>query len=162
MKTRTSKWMGALLLATAAGLAVPSAFSKDAGQGGHDHGSWKQHCRHGDMSDWKQRFEQRKAALHDKLKLTAQQEAAWTTFTAKVQPPAMQPPDWKALAQMSAPNRMQAMLDRIKARVDSMSSNLTAVKEFYAALTTDQQKVFDSEFMPAGRHHHNPPEADNP
>jgi hypothetical protein len=36
------------------------------------------------------------------------------------------------------------------------------VKEFYAVLTADQQKVFDGEFMAHGHHHHMQPESNKP
>jgi Spy/CpxP family protein refolding chaperone len=47
------------------------------------------------------------------------------------------------------------MLAGMKAREERMTAHLAAVKEFYAVLTPEQQKVFDAEFgHPMRRHAH--------
>jgi periplasmic protein CpxP/Spy len=96
------------------------------------------------------------AALHDKLgqtadgALTPAQEAAWTTFTAKMTATAPQgKPNLTNLSTLHAPERMQSMLDMMKSRESAMAERLAAVKEFYAVLTPAQQSVFDQQF--AGR-----------
>jgi protein CpxP len=83
--------------------------------------------------------------LHTKLKLTEAQEPAWKTFTAATAPgaiPAM--PDRQSMAKMTAPERMEKMLDLSKQRQAKMESHLAALKTFYAALTPDQQKIVDA------------------
>ena len=47
--------------------------------------------------------------------------------------------------------RMQAMM---RARDARMSEHVSALKEFYAVLTPEQKKIFDSEFGHGTRRHH--------
>jgi hypothetical protein len=100
-----------------------------------------------------ERAAKRQAELHQKLQLTAAQEAAWTTFVERIKP-AQRPvrPDRAAWAAASAPERMEMMLIRMKDREKMMTDRLAAVREFYRALSADQQKVFNAEFG-RGRHH---------
>lgn len=92
-----------------------------------------------------------RADLHAKLKLSAAQESAWKTYTDSMTPPdSSQRPDHAALQKMPAPQRMEAMLERMKQGQSRMESHLAALKTFYAVLTPEQQKTFDAEF---GRHH---------
>lgn len=100
----------------------------------------------------------RQAALHDKLgqtpdgPLTPAQEAAWTSFGAKMAPLASQSkPNRDELSALPAPERMQKMLDLMKSREGAMTERVAAVREFYAVLTPAQQKVFDEQFSKRGR-----------
>lgn len=93
-------------------------------------------------------MEKHRAQLHDKLKLTAQQEPAWKTFTEATQPHhpgAMQDrqAEHKAMMAMSTPARMEKMLEHAKDRLSRMQHHLDALKTFYAVLTPEQQKIFD-------------------
>lgn len=93
-------------------------------------------------------MEKHRAQLHDKLKLTAQQEPAWKTFTDATQshhPTAMQDrqAEHKAMMAMSTPARMEKMLEHAKNRLARMQQHLEALKTFYAVLTPEQQKIFD-------------------
>ncbi|MEO8169732.1 MAG: Spy/CpxP family protein refolding chaperone [Oxalobacteraceae bacterium] len=93
----------------------------------------------------------RQADLHAKLKLSAAQEPAWKSYTDSMTPPTIaqrqaQRPDRAAMQQMPAPQRMQAMLERMQQNQARMESHLAALKTFYAALTPEQQKIFDAEF----------------
>lgn len=97
------------------------------------------------------------ASLKEKLKLAAEQEAAWNTFIASAHPGPRQPiPDRQAkreeFEKLSTPerlDRMQAMMEMRRAR---MAERAVATKAFYAQLSPGQQQVFDAEAMP-GRHH---------
>jgi Spy/CpxP family protein refolding chaperone len=101
----------------------------------------------------KERMAKRQAELHDKLKLTPAQEPAWKTFAERMQPGAMPArPDRAELAKLSAPERMERHLAMMKEHEKRMTARLAAVKEFYAVLTPDQQKVFNDQFG-HGRHH---------
>ena len=93
----------------------------------------------------------RQAKLHGALKLTAAQEPAWTTFVAATTPqvPAARP-DRAALAQLSAPERMEKRLEMHKQMLAKQEVRLAAVKTFYAQLTAEQKKTFDE----AAKHHH--------
>ncbi len=102
-------------------------------------------------------FEKRAAAhlakLHADLKLNADQEAAWSTFTDKTKPaPPPERPDWKQISQLSTPQRLDKELSFAREGVNRLSARVAAVKEFYAKLTPDQQKTFDAEY--GHKHHH--------
>nr|WP_315483403.1 Spy/CpxP family protein refolding chaperone [uncultured Undibacterium sp.] len=93
-------------------------------------------------------MEKHRHQLHDKLKLTPQQESAWKAFTEATKPQHDQKlmqsrADHQAMAAMSAPARMEKMLERSKERLARMQQHLDALKSFYAVLTPEQQKIFD-------------------
>jgi Spy/CpxP family protein refolding chaperone len=100
------------------------------------------------------------ASLKEKLKLAAEQEAAWNTFVASAHPGPRQPGmDRQAMREafekLSTPerlDRMQAMMEMRRAR---MAERAVVTKAFYAQLSPEQQQVFDAEAMP-GRHHRGP------
>jgi len=95
-------------------------------------------------------FDKRMSALHTALKLSANQEAAWTEFSNKIKPVKMEKPmhqDWKDL---STPDRLDRMLSNVKAHEQRMTEHAAAVRAFYDTLTQDQKKVFDKHFQ---RHH---------
>lgn len=93
------------------------------------------------------------ASLHDELKLTAQQEGAWKKFTASQ--PKMDKstrPDPDEMEKLSAPQRMEKMLEHMRTMEKDMTTHLAALKEFYAVLTPEQQKAFDDEMPGRGGH----------
>ncbi|MDL2284649.1 Spy/CpxP family protein refolding chaperone [Oxalobacter sp. OttesenSCG-928-P03] len=99
---------------------------------------------------WNEFMTKKHAELHDKLKLTANQEGAWKTYTdATMKNMTLQKrgerPDFDS---MPAPDRMQKMLDLMKERQARMEAQLAALKTFYATLTPEQQKIFDAETSP--------------
>jgi len=94
------------------------------------------------------------ADLKAKLKITAQQEAAWTTYTAAMQPPAHM--DQRPMAgqraemdKLTTPERidkMQALqTERMAERSAKMKKHGDATKAFYAVLSPEQKKTFDAE-----------------
>ena len=90
----------------------------------------------------------RQADLKAALKLTAEQEGAWTAFTAAAKPPMMDAknrPNHEEMAKLTTPQRMEKM-QALKAERDShMTKVMEATKTFYSALTPEQQKVFDEQ-----------------
>ena len=90
--------------------------------------------------------EQHLVKLHDKLKLSAQQEPAWKKFAA-VGPMADKSlrPDPAEMEKLNAPQRMEKGLEHMKAMETKLSEHLAALKEFYAVLTPEQQKTFDDQ-----------------
>lgn len=98
--------------------------------------------------------EQRMTTLHDKLKLTAQQETAWKKFTASKPAPGkmMNRPSADEMSKLSAPQRLEKGLENMRAMEKSMSEHLVVLKEFHAALTPEQQKIFDGEMSGRGGH----------
>jgi hypothetical protein len=134
------------------GLMLASA-SVLASEGEYDH-SWRaEHQR-----DRIEHFEKHMTRLHDALKLTSAQEAAWTDFSSRMKPVKMDKlnmgktghQDWR---DMSTPDRLDKMLDRMKSREKLMAEHAEIVRTFYDVLNPDQQKTFDRQFLPR-RHHH--------
>ncbi|CAN5866266.1 hypothetical protein BH11PSE12_BH11PSE12_06490 [soil metagenome] len=90
--------------------------------------------------------------LHAKLKLTAAQEPAWKSFTDATAVSTMPtPPDRQAMEKLTTPERMEKMLERSKEHQSTMQNHLAALKTFYAALTPEQQKMFDESHRGMGR-----------
>lgn len=94
-------------------------------------------------------MEKHHTRLHEQLKLTPQQEGAWTTFMEATKP--RQAPmtdsakaERQAMGAMSAPERMEKILGHAKQRLAHMQQHLDALKTFYAVLTPEQQKIFDA------------------
>jgi hypothetical protein len=139
-------------LFVAIGLTLASA-SVFASKGDCDH-DWSAQHEKGSAA----RFEKHMAKLHDALKLTTAQEAAWTEFSNKMKPvnmgkPGMDKPghrDWEGL---NAPDRLDKVLDNMKAREKELTEHAAAVRAFYGTLTPDQQKIFDDRFQ-AYHHRH--------
>lgn len=107
-----------------------------------------------DSGRMEQMRERRQAALHDKLKLSASQEKAWQAFVAKGKElrPKKKRPDSLEFAGLTAPQRMEKMLDRMHEREQNMTRMLGALKTFYAVLTPQQQKIFDDSMPCPGEH----------
>jgi hypothetical protein len=117
------------------------------------------------VEEMQKRHADHQAKLKTALKITASQEAAWTAFATATapNPGAMQAPiardDW---AKLTTPQRMEKMQAFRAERDAVMAKRMDAVKTFYAALTPEQQKVFDAQSfgpfegrgMHAGRHGH--------
>jgi len=101
----------------------------------------------GGSEKFAQQIEKRQARLHDKLKLTPEQNAAWKTFSEKMKPSGSRSrPDISAMESLHAPERMEKILSMMKEHESRMAERVVAVKEFYAVLTPEQQKLFDEQF----------------
>jgi len=136
---------GAAIIAMSAGAYARGG--EDCGYGGH-----------GGMMGWdsakmEKYHEQHLAKLHDKLKLTAQQEPAWKKFTAN-NPMADKAarPDPAEMQKLNAPQRLEKGLEHMKTMETRMTEHLAALKEFYATLTPEQQKTFDEQTPMFGGH----------
>lgn len=93
----------------------------------------------------------RQAALKEKLQITPAQEAAWSTFTAALTPPAMgQRPDRAEFEKLTTPQRIDKMREMRTQHMAAMDQRADATKAFYAQLTPDQQKVFDAQTLRRG------------
>lgn len=119
---------------------------------------------HGKMMEkMKARMDKHHSMMHDKLKISAEQEGAWKTFieASEVTKPAMMErtaqmkAERQAMAGLSAPARMEKNLERSKEHLARMQKHLEALKTFYAVLTPEQQKIFDDSHrtMRAHRQH---------
>ena len=103
----------------------------------------------------------RQAEMKVKLKITPAQEGAWASFTAAMQPPAHMggrpTPEQRAeIDKLTTPERIDKMRALRTERMTQMSAAMDkrdeASKTFYAALTPEQRKVFDTEHEKHGPH----------
>lgn len=101
----------------------------------------------------------RHAELKTKLKITAEQEGAWTSFTSAMKPPAAMDhkrPDRSEMDKLTTPERIDKMralrAERMATMNAAMEKREDATKTFYAALNADQQKVFDTDHARMGAH----------
>lgn len=139
----------AVMTATA---GAQTAMSASGDSDGH-HAAAGQHGPRGERPD-PSRFAQHMAERHArhlaelkaKLQITTSQEAAWNQFATAIQPPVIdsQRPDRAAFEKMTTPQRIDAMLQRVDERQAQMHQRGEAVKNFYAQLTPEQQKIFDA------------------
>lgn len=149
-----------LLIATSAALLV-GASTLAMARGGNDCGPMGgMNGMNGEMPDGPraekmqarmgEQFAKRQADLKAKLALTADQESAWTAFTAAMTPPGMSGMPRMNHAEMQAlttPQRIEKMQAMKAERDNQMAKRLDATKAFYSTLTPEQQKVFDAQPM---------------
>ncbi|WP_296923872.1 Spy/CpxP family protein refolding chaperone [Polaromonas sp.] len=156
------------LAATAQTVAPPAAAAHAAPTqaGGHH----SRHMERHDPAKMQEHRAKRQAELKAKLAISPAQEAAWSAWTAALQPQVRngaQRPDHAAmraeLEKLPTPQRIDRMNALRTQRMSEMNTAMAkrgdATKTFYAALNVDQQKVFDSQRMDrggkghGGRHH---------
>lgn len=99
------------------------------------------------MEKMQKRHAEHQAQLKTALKLSAAQEPAWTAFVASMAPTppqhdGMTRDDW---AKLTTPQRIDKMQAHKAERDARMNKRMDAVKTFYAALSPEQQKVFDAQ-----------------
>ena len=129
-----------------AAIAAPNSGSASTAGGCH----WSAFGSHGAKSG--ERLAKRQAALHDKLGLSTMQEAAWKTYTEKLQAVAPTVPSTAPIATTTAPERADRMVAFLQTAQQRAATRAQAVKEFYAVLSPEQQKIFDSQTQ--GHRHH--------
>ena len=100
-----------------------------------------------------ERMAKRQAALHDKLALTPAQEGAWQAFTARMQATASARSDVRPAKALTAPERAERKAAFLQVAQQQAAGRVQPIKEFYAVLSPEQQKIFDSKFQ-GRRHHH--------
>ena len=157
-----------LVAAALAGLGV-AAFSQMPHHGIDDdhHDQAMSHGRM-DSGKMKEHMERLTAALKDKLKLTPAQQASWTTYQEAMKPGSSMMdnhPDHAQMSKLTTPERLDKMKTMHDQRNIEMEKQSTATKAFYATLSADQKKIFDSETMrmaPSGRGHEHHGKAGKP
>jgi len=101
--------------------------------------------------------------LKTKLNLTAEQQAAWTTFAASMKPGMGmgmkgKRMDHAEMSTLSTPERLDKMTAMHKQHTAEKEAMMTqrneAIKTFYAVLNADQKKVFDAEHARMEKGHH--------
>ena len=160
-KSSVSAALKPLLLASMMAGAAFSALAQAPPPGpmGGPGGEHRGMMRHGPMDPAKMQamVVQRQAALKEKLKITPAQEGAWTAFTSIMQPSVdMHKRRMEMRAEMdklTTPERIDKMRALRTQRDAEMDQRANATKTFYAALTPEQQKVFDAQRMRGGPGH---------
>ena len=127
---------------TGAALAQTPAATATPAPGRHAHAADAQE-RQARMGE---RYAQHQAKLHDALKLTSAQEAAWATYQNAVRPTPHTGPkgDRAEWATLSAPARMEKGIAMAKEHLSRMEGHLAALNTFYGVLTAEQKKTFDA------------------
>ncbi len=113
-----------------------------------------------DPAKMQARMAKHQAELKAKLKITASQEGAWTSFTAAMQPPAHMMGERPTAEQraefdkLTTPERIDKMhalrTQRMADITAEMDKRGAATKALYAALSPEQQKTFDAEHQKMG------------
>ena len=89
-------------------------------------------------------------ALKSDLKLTPNQETAWTEWAGKIKEDSKgweeKRKDAESWANLPVPVRMEKMLAFSKEHIARQEAHLDATKIFYATLSLEQRKIFDKEF----------------
>src|SRR5437016_9631516 len=88
-----------------------------------------------------ERMAKRQAELHDKLNLSPTQEAAWKTFTDKLQATLPVTSEATPVATMTAPERADRVAASLQIAQQQAATRAQAVKDFYAVLSPEQQKI---------------------
>ncbi len=139
---------GMAIAVLSAGVYARGGEDCEYGQGYGMHGEWMGHPER-----MQQMHEQQLAKLHDKLKLTAPQEAAWKKFSAsKPMPDKSARPDPAEMDKLTAPQRLEKSIEHMRAMEAKLTDHLAALREFYAVLTPAQQKIFDEQMQPRRWH----------
>jgi periplasmic protein CpxP/Spy len=98
---------------------------------------------------WKDK-EKHLETLKSDLKLTANQEAAWTEWAGKIKEDSKgwetKRKEVESWSNLPMPVRMEKMLAFSKEHIATQEAHLEATKIFYATLSLDQRKIFDKEF----------------
>lgn len=108
-----------------------------------------------DTARMQARMDRHFAALKAELKLTAEQESAWANFKTAMQPGGdmlARQAQRSELVKLPTLERMEKMKALRTQHLTDMSTTMDqrfdATKAFYARLTPEPQKVFDSSAMP--------------
>lgn len=143
--TTTRKLIAGLIVGLATAAIAAPGFARDRGD-----------CPMGGEQGMKQmgeRMKQHQQRLHDALKLTPDQEKAWSKYQESSPFAKNDRREQRAeMEKLSAPERADKMLELQRQHQDAMTKHVAAMKEFYGQLTPEQKKTFDENSMMPGRH----------
>lgn len=145
---------GFLTLAGASAMAQGAAAASPAGAPG------ERMMQHHDPAKMQAMMARHHAELKTRLQITAAQEGAWTAYSAAMQPPAQgtrSTPEQRAeFDKLTTPERIDKMAAMRAQRMTDMNAAMdkrgAATKALYAALSPEQQKVFDAEHKQRAMH----------
>jgi hypothetical protein len=154
MKASTRQLLIATLMAATGTLAWAQASPNQTpgpDVSSQHHSMWKPDAAHRQA-----KFAKHMAKLKDKLKITDSQEAAWSSFSDAIKPPAQTPmhANMAEFEQLNTPERIDRMQAMHESQAARMNQRAQATKAFYAQLNPDQQKVFDTESLRMMKHMH--------
>ena len=90
--------------------------------------------------------------LHDALHLRIGQESAWAAYKASVAPSPQAQQRRRAAAMLfptiTAPRRIDLVQAEMQRDLDDFRRQADALKAFYATLSPEQQRVFDTQTLP--------------
>ena len=96
-----------------------------------------------------ERMDRHIADIKAKLKLTPDQEDLWTNYVTAMKPSAdARWPDRASLEKLTTPDRLDKIRDLRKQRDAEMDKREAATRAFYAKLTPEQKKIFDTSTGP--------------
>lgn len=110
------------------------------------------HRGHMNAEKWQQRQAQRAEQLKQKLQLTDAQQPAWNALQQAMQPQTHARLDRAEMQKLTTPERIDRMRAQREQRAAEADQRGQAVKTFYAQLSAEQQKVFDTQAMHGPRH----------
>ena len=122
-----------------------AALAQDAGASPGPAGAYG----HRDPGQWQAKMEahrqQKAQELQAVLQLRPDQEGAFQTFEQATEPSrnAGHRGQRDAMANMTTPQRLDMMLSRMDQRMARLRGRVAATKQFYAALSPQQQRAFD-------------------
>ena len=91
-------------------------------------------------------------ALHDALHLRIGQESAWAAYKASVAPSPQAQQRRRAAAMLfptiTAPRRIDLVQAEMQRDLEDFRRQADALKAFYATLSPEQQRVFDTQTLP--------------
>ena len=101
-----------------------------------------------------QQQQQQQASLHSALHIRPDQEQAWRTFIASTTPPAGILSELRAsagrMASMTTPQRLDLLAQNLQLEVTLQRHSADAIRQFYAVLSPDQQRIYDQVTLPRG------------
>ncbi|MEO5671244.1 MAG: Spy/CpxP family protein refolding chaperone, partial [Ramlibacter sp.] len=135
----------------ALGLAA-SAQTPPPGAPGAGQNIGREHHGRMDPARMQERMAKRMGMLKQKLQITPAQEGAWTTYTTALKPTQFNRPQRGEFDKLTTPERIDRMRSMHATRAAEMDKRADATKTFYAALSAEQKKVFDTESIRRGHH----------
>jgi periplasmic protein CpxP/Spy len=138
-----------LLIASLLAAVGFAAVAQGREQGGMRHGQ-------GGPAKLQQMRAKHQDELKAKLMLAPNQESAWASFTAAMQPSVAlraARPDRAAMDKLTTPERIDLMKSLRATRDAQMNQRADASKAFYATLAPAQKQVFDAEHRGRGGRH---------
>lgn len=131
--------LGLILLGPLAISAEPAPPASDKGTAATDSGGpWGEHGKY---------MQERLDQIHKELKLAPGQETDWKVWSDAVQQAKQARkearPDFESFKKLSAPDRLQKLIDHSKEKQARMEEVLAATKTFYGTLSQEQRKTFD-------------------